>query len=1025
MKKWLLPLLWLTAFQTQAQVTREYFQQEVNYSIDVKLDDEQNMLRGFERIEYINKSPHTLSALYFHLWPNAYKNKNTALAKQLLENGNTSMFFADPATDFGFIDSLLFVVNNDTIKWEYDSTHIDIAILYLKKPVKSKDTIIITTPFRVKIPASFSRLGHVGQSYQITQWYPKPAVYDSNGWNEMPYLNQGEFYSEFGSFDVRITVPKNYVVAATGDLYDCPAEEKWLENKAKETQALFNNNQVDKFGRLQGKYDDTFPASSPEWKTLRYKQKNVHDFGWFADKRFYVLRGEYNLPKSGRNVTSWAFFTSGNSNYWKKSIEYLNDAIKYYSMWNGEYPYNVVSAVDGTISAGGGMEYPTVTVIGDVSSNIELETVIMHEVGHNWFYGILGSNEREHPWMDEGLNSFNELRYLETKYPDLTLLSAMIGRLPNIGNGFGLRNVKQRFQYYYSYLLNARRNYDQPIEEKAENYTSLNYGAIVYAKTAIAFDYLRSYLGEKLFDKCMHAYYDKWKFHHPTPDDLKDVFQSVSQKDLSWFFDDYLKSNDVIDYKIERKKRVDTRSHTTYGWIKYEESVVIANKGNAVVPFCMQGIKGDTVNTEVWYAGHKGKQTVFFPNGPYQYFIIDFNERIPEVDRKNNRMREKGLFKKTEKLKLQFLGGVEEPNRSVLYYSPVLGYNKYDGFMAGLLLHNNIFPTRPVEWQLMPMYGFHSKKPVGYAAFNHRINIRESGWLNSINWGFNASSFDISTYNNGFNKSTTGFYKVSPYVELILKQKNARSPHHHRIKLSDDLIWEKSDITYPTGDGKFSLISDFYYANLDYIYQHSHAIHPFQINFNARNSQDFTQISVEGKIKRIINKKGNYLEARIFAGKFLYNNSTNGRYNWRMDGQHGSNDYTYSQPFIGRTDINGIWSQQFIETHGALKILTANGQSNNWMTAVNLKYNLPVSFINLFADAGLSGDSFNNTTFLYDAGVSFSLFKGLLNIYAPLIYSKIIQDEYKANNWGFFRTIRFSLHLSSANPFKLVKNIQH
>ncbi|MFM8243930.1 MAG: hypothetical protein ACKN86_14100, partial [Crocinitomicaceae bacterium] len=175
-------------------MSQKYWQQEVNYKINVSLDDQNHYLRGFESMEYVNNSPNVLEKLYIHLWPNAYRNRNSALAKQLYKNGQTELFFG-PDSDRGWIDSLNFKSEGAMLKWDYDPEHMDICILQLAKPLRPGERITIETPFKVKIPSGeISRLGHVGQSYQITQWYPKPAVYDKNGWNAMPYLNQGEFY---------------------------------------------------------------------------------------------------------------------------------------------------------------------------------------------------------------------------------------------------------------------------------------------------------------------------------------------------------------------------------------------------------------------------------------------------------------------------------------------------------------------------------------------------------------------------------------------------------------------------------------------------------------------------------------------------------------------------------------------------------------------------------------------------------------------------------------------------------------
>jgi hypothetical protein len=161
-------------------------------------------------------------------------------------------------------------------------------------------------------------------------------------------------------------------------------------------------NQLAKVTDTITKFSDdlSFPLSDLTTKTLRYTQNNIHDFGWFADKRFHVLKGEVEVPHTNEKVTIWTMFTNNEADLWKNSIEYMHDALYYYSLWNGDYPYKQCTAVDGTISAGGGMEYPNVTVIGESGSAYLLEEVIMHEVGHNWFYGMLGNNERDHPWMD-------------------------------------------------------------------------------------------------------------------------------------------------------------------------------------------------------------------------------------------------------------------------------------------------------------------------------------------------------------------------------------------------------------------------------------------------------------------------------------------------------------------------------------------------------------------------------------------------------------------------------------------------
>src|SRR5512133_2895863 len=238
---------------------QKYFQQEVNYKILVNLDDQKHELNAFETVDYFNNSPDTLRYLWFHLWPNAYSDNNTELAKQLISVRGKERLFNDPALK-GYIDSLDFKANDRPVQWSLSSDMPDFCRIELNDPLSPGDSVTITTPFHVKIPKGVtSRLGHSGQSYQISQWYPKPAVYDNSGWHQMPYLDQGEFFSEFGSFDVSVTLPDNYTVGATGDLKD-ESESARLEMLAADT--AWKN--IYRYGEA------AFPPSSDGMKTLRY-----------------------------------------------------------------------------------------------------------------------------------------------------------------------------------------------------------------------------------------------------------------------------------------------------------------------------------------------------------------------------------------------------------------------------------------------------------------------------------------------------------------------------------------------------------------------------------------------------------------------------------------------------------------------------------------------------------------------------------------------------------------------------------
>lgn len=665
------------------------WQQRVDSDIRVALDDVNHVLNGDIVITYHNESPDALDVVWMHLWPNAYRNGQTAMAKQHFRDGDMLMFYA-LSRELGGIDSLAFTSNGGALEWSYHPEHIDIARVELPQPLAPGDSLELRTPFRVDLPSgSISRLGHVGESYQITQWFPKPAVYDAEGWHPMPYLSQGEFYSEYGSYDVRLTLPANYTVGATGDLVP-GSEDNEAERVRLDSLVTASVKWVASEGWLEDNND--FPESEDQLKTLHYRQSRVHDFAWFADKRYKVLRGEVELPGQGTKVTTWSMFTPEEGALWQKAPEYLHDATFYYSLWNGDYPYNQVTAVDGTISAGGGMEYPNVTVIGASGSDSGLETVIVHEVGHNWFYGILGSNERENAWMDEGINSFNETRYMVTKYGDDNSISFLLGNGNNLARRLELEDFKYRWIDELSYLFPARFGVDQPIQCHSNSLTQLNYGAIVYKKTAAAFAMLQAHLGAARFDAAMQLYFDTWKFRHPSPKDLQACMEASSGEDLAWFFEGWIQStkrNDLALVKANPRR-----------------GLVVKNKGSLSSSSSLSAMRGDSVvrviSVPLLAPGQKTSVDMPALDG-IDRWMLDRDRVGLDYDRRNNQRRAKGFLKPLEPLQFRLLSRLEDPEATQLFWLPALGWNAHNGLMLGMTFHNLTLPPRDLTWQWTPL----------------------------------------------------------------------------------------------------------------------------------------------------------------------------------------------------------------------------------------------------------------------------------------------------------------------------------
>jgi hypothetical protein len=437
-------------------------------------------------------------------------------------------------------------------------------------------------------------------------------VYDNKGWHPMPYLNQGEFYSEFGSFDVQITVPRDYVVAASG--------------------------LIEKFVR----FDDTTLTQ----KTYRAKINNVHDFAWFAGNNYKIEYDTLNIAGSEKPIYVQAYYDSSKSKHWHKAVSFGKNAVKSYSSWVGNYPYDVCTIVDGNISAGAGMEYPTITVLTDNGSEKSFDQVIAHEIGHNWFYGILASNERDYGWMDEGLNSYFENRYMRKYYPDGKLIGE---KSFLIYDWLGLSNLLNSHQSLLFYNILQSNNYDQALNTHSKDFTGLNYGAIMYSKTALILKYLESVIGTKRFDLAMHNYYQEWKFKHPYPEDLKLSFEKSLNQNLDWFFNDLIDTRKGIDYKIKSHRKS-----------KNGFDLTIKNNSSIASPFLLGKWKDNQIITDT-IAGFSSSKTITL-NEKFDQIIIDPYLEMSDINRKNNELRTQGIFKKVAPIKLGLLTGPINPS---------------------------------------------------------------------------------------------------------------------------------------------------------------------------------------------------------------------------------------------------------------------------------------------------------------------------------------------------------------------------
>ena len=982
-------VLFLLLFAISPCYAQIYWQQHVATKIDVRLDDKTHFLYAHEEVIYTNNSPDTLQSIYFHIWPNAYKHDLTPFAQQMDLNGNTNFYYSKP-DERGYIDSLDFTVDGQSAEHFIAENTPDITRIDLAKPLLPGKSIKIETPFFVKLPKVFSRLGHTGQAYYITQWFPKPAVYDKTGWHPISLLDQGEFYSEFGSYDVSITLPKNYIVMATGNCTD-GHENAWLDSLAAlplPSDTLYNGG---------------MPASALEMKTLHFHEENVHDFAWFADKRWIVRKDTASSPGTGNTVTIWAAFWPSYQSIWSDATKHLKETVAYYGKWVGPYPYKTIKAVLGDMRAGGGMEYPTITVV-DKSAKVGFRTVVIHEAGHNWFYGILGSNERDHAWMDEGINTFYEKKTTNALKLDSSIVAA-------------ISRLNEELLYYEL----ATTHNDQSIEQSSAAFSKLNYGIDVYYKSALMLRWLEEYMGEEQFGKGMKEYYDTWQFKHPYPADFQAAMQKNTAKSLDWFFNNMLTTDKKIDFTITKAKITGDST-----------AVTIKNNSGVLAPVLVEAYKNNSVVAVKWSEPFTGATTIMLPIATWTKLKID--SIAPDATTNNDVYWRTGLSHRF-RLKVKPFLGINQSEYNKLFVAPAFGYNQYDGGMAGLLFHNIAIPENRIRFLLAPLYSFETQSftgagTVGYVWYPHavfkEIMLQADGkTFHNNETGLNAAGTLYSRYT-----------KAALALCFTFKEGSQLSTVTRDLIIKGYNIQEEN---FSFGTDTKLVSQQKMYGLLRYHHNNTRTYNPFEYSIDAQLGADFAKIGAEGIARVDYNVKGKSLRVRGFAGKFIAINNdpeVNGRYMLNAS-YSGINDYLYDGTYLGRNARNSVAAQQVSIQEGGFKVPVYNhaDRSDNWMATLNVSTDLPVKHLPLrvFFDAGLI-PNFNptiehnsSTVLLFDGGIEVSLINNFLSIYVPVIMSSDFQnylkDTYGSN--AFQRGISFSMKFQDINwlksPVKFLK----
>lgn len=637
-------LAFLAAAATAAQSLPERSDRVVDYRISVALDPVKHVLTGRQTLTWRNPSTtDAVSELQFHLYLNAFKNTKSTFVQ---ESGGQLRGTEMAKDGWGWIDitsittstgadltpTLAFIQPDDGNK--DDQT---VASVTLPEPVPPGGSVTLEMAFTSKLPQVFARTGYKDDFYLAGQWFPKLGVYEpagmrgreTGGWNCHQFHANSEFYADFGTYAVDITVPSGYIVGATGER---------------------------KRERANGNGTTTYT----------YEQADVHDFAWTADPDYVVVKATFSATEDvspaeyertakllGRtldevrlsDVDITVLLQPDHRPQAQRHIDAAKAGLKYYGLQYGRYPYRTLTVVDPAPGAGGagGMEYPTFITAGSAwllnswpFDKIRLvEEVTVHEFGHQFWYGMVGNNEFEEAWLDEGITTYSTGKVMETEYGE----RASYGRFMAVS--FGEVDTLRA-------VVSATKNSKDVIVKPAWMYTG-DYSYYAYMKPAAALRTLEGYLGTQTMARVMRTYHERWRFRHPMSTDFFAVANEVSGQDLGWFFRQAFLGSDILDYGVqavssrpvepvrgvvdESGKRV-TRDGSQGGKVKaakphYESRVLVRRHGEVTFPVRIAlKFEGRPVEHIAWDGQDRWKRLVHTRAERLEWASVDPGETV-------------------------------------------------------------------------------------------------------------------------------------------------------------------------------------------------------------------------------------------------------------------------------------------------------------------------------------------------------------------------------------------------------------
>lgn len=899
------------------------------------LDDPTNQIRIRQHFTYHNQSDKGLSTLYFNDWNHAYSNKNTALAKRFGEEFNRSLHLAKDR-ERGYTTIKTIVDNNYVgLDWKREGNS-DFITVNLNEVLKPNESIQLFFTYTIKLPsAKFTGYGHRDDGgYHLKDWYFSPAVFDGE-WHLYNNINLNDIYTDVTNTRINFTFPENLFL---------------VSNYRKSSVSGFPNGQYTQLIGDNRKNCEIILTVDDRFT------KHVTDFVTVSTD---IESNKYEEIAQGISILKIAQFLQENM---------------------GSYPHGnlLVSEFDYNRSPLYGInQLPS--FIRPYEEQFQFEMKFLKTAIRSYLKESLYLNPRKERWVNDAIGYYLMIKYVEEFYPDQKL----IGKLSRIWGvrSFHLAKMDFNEQYALFSMLSARKNIDQALTTSNDSLIKFNERIANGYKAGLGMSYLSAYLGEKKIDSTVLDFYKNYKQQQRvSAADFRKTIEKYADKEVDWFFEEYVGSDKKIDFKIKSVEK--TEDSITF---------MLKNKRGTNVPISLFGLENDSVVSQYWFSNIDSTKSFTIPRGSEDRLVLNYDQKIPEFNQRDNWKTLNGWFSSNKKLKFQFFKDTEDPYYNQVFYVPIMNFNLYDGVTPGLRLYNKTFLERPFEYDIAPTYSFLERTMVGKVGFRYRKYHNKTG-LFVTNYSFSASTSHF--------EQNSRFSTVTPAISFGWRPNDLLSNRRQYLLLRYRNVFRSIDESL---QGELETDPDYGVLNARFTDVDNSIINYSSWSIDAQHSSEFSKLAFEWEYRKLF-QSNRQLNLRFYAGKFLRNTTNSNFFSFALD---RPTDYMFDLAYLGRSEDSGIYSQQVIIAEGGFKSKLENPFANDWIATTNASTNI-WRWIEAYGDLGFIKNKGENTRFVYDSGIRLNLVTDYFELYFPVYSNR--GWEIAQNDYG--QRIRFIVTLS-------------